>query len=146
MDKHFRQADNRKNENQNIHSSLDDQSPCHSFHSDGHNNNTHKGDKQLQVHQHNSNLPVSQNCHSNQDDPASHTVSLTSDKWVPENLMKVLMVLSSRLLYILHIVISIWRVTTVLSNIFWLLSVGILIFFVDVIFVLVRRKGKEWTW
>lgn len=55
-------------------------------------------------------------------------------------------VVITRVLYLLHVLFTIWRVTEVLGNIFWVMAAMTLTFLIDTVVVIVWRKGKEWTW
>ena len=59
---------------------------------------------------------------------------------------KALLIVISRLLYTLHVLLTIWRVTAVLGTNFWYMACWIMTFLVESIVVIVFRKGKEWTW
>ena len=53
----------------------------------------------------------------------------------------------ARCLLALHALIAVWR--TVVSEkqpIYWLFLIALLGVFIDLAFVVIRRKGKEWKW
>ena len=59
---------------------------------------------------------------------------------------KVFMLMISKLMFAVHLLLTIWRLTVLFGDLFWIISVGILAFLIDIVFVVAVRNGKEWTW
>lgn len=59
---------------------------------------------------------------------------------------KLIMIVMSRVLFILHSLVSIWRVADIFGDIAWLGSIGVVPYFIDIYVVLKHRRGQEWTW
>ena len=55
-------------------------------------------------------------------------------------------VVITRVLYLLHTLLTIWRVAEVLGDRFWAMAALTATFIVDMLFIIVKRKGREWTW
>lgn len=53
--------------------------------------------------------------------------------------------LLTRLLFMAHAGVAIWRVTVIYENdIYWALSCTLLPLVIEVVYVMIRRQGSEW--
>lgn len=52
----------------------------------------------------------------------------------------------SRIIYILHALLIVWRVTVVLGLYFWAFNIILLGIIAEALYVFIKREGKEWTW
>ena len=66
-----------------------------------------------------------------------------ASKGVCSNAFKVII---TRVMFFLHALLTVWRVTEVLSVEFWALGFFNLTFIIDMCVIIFKRKGKEHTW
>ena len=66
--------------------------------------------------------------------------------WQGEAFMNALKAMITRLIFLFHSMIVVWRVTEVKGDLFWLFSIPYLALIVEAMIVLLFRRVKEWKW
>ena len=51
-----------------------------------------------------------------------------------------------RQMFLLHALLTVWRVTVVKSDVYWALGVSFILMIVESFIVLGIRRAKEWKW
>ena len=57
-----------------------------------------------------------------------------------------LKVLLTRLMYLAHAFITVWRVTEVIGYWYWTVALWLISLFIETGIVVFKRGGKEWKW
>ena len=59
---------------------------------------------------------------------------------------RVISVVVSRLIFIAHALLLIWRITVIFGTVYWFAALGFLLVIIDVAIIFGKRKGNEWKW
>ena len=66
--------------------------------------------------------------------------------WQGETFINALKAMITRLIFLLHSMVVVWRVTEVAGDLFWLFAIPYLALIIEAMIVLLFRRAKEWKW
>ena len=66
--------------------------------------------------------------------------------WQGEAFVNALKAMITRLIFLLHSMVVVWRVTEVEGDLFWLFAIPYLALIIEAMIVLLFRRAKEWKW
>ena len=51
-----------------------------------------------------------------------------------------------RQMFMIHVILAIWRVTVVTSEMYWLFCTSLVTLLIETGVILLKRRGQEWSW
>ena len=66
--------------------------------------------------------------------------------WQGEAFVNALKAMITQLIFLLHSMVVVWRVTEVEGDLFWLFAIPYMALIIEAMIVLLFRRAKEWKW
>jgi hypothetical protein len=66
--------------------------------------------------------------------------------WDGKYFFDALKAIVTRLMFLAHALLAVWRLVQTTGNVFWLFAVSYVGLLVETVVILFKRRGQEWSW